>query len=121
MIVKRGGQYKTIDPKEYGIWLAAGFVKVSEGSLGDATPKREKAKREELPRLTLEEVHETDKFVKLDSEESLAAPHGESEIEPLVDEDGCYGGVCELEDAEEVGEEEPLPKGNGRRNKNKNK
>lgn len=93
MIIKRGGQYKTINPSEYGIWLEAGYVKVSDGNLGDNIPKTEK--KEELPTLTLSEIHETDKFVKLaEAKESVAAPHGESEVIPELDDEGCYGGVC---------------------------
>lgn len=117
MIVKRGGQYKTIDPSEYGLWLEAGYVKVSDGNVGDSTPIEEREKREELPKLTLEEIHETDKFVKLaDSKESLAAPHGESEVEPELDEQGCYGGVCEtVEKSEEIDKQQK----NNKNNKNR--
>lgn len=117
MIIKRGGQYKTIDPSEYGIWLEAGYVKVAEGNIGDSTPIEERQKREELPKLTLEEIHETDKFVKLaDSEESLALPHGESEVEPELDVDGCYGGVCEIEETEV---EKPQNNKQNKNNRNK--
>ena len=111
MLVKRNGIFKTINSNEFGIYQAAGFEKVSGGNNGDNTPKEEKVKRAEMPKLTVDEVHDTDKFVKLDSEESVAQPKGESEVEPMVGEDGCYGGVCELAD------EEPVSK----KNKNKNK
>lgn len=116
MIIKRGGQYKTIDSSEYGIYLAAGFVKVSDGTLGDNTPKENK---EELPSLTIKEVHNTDKFVKLDeAKESVTPPHGESEVIPELDKDGCYGGVCgdNIEEKQEEPEKETNRR-NNRRNK----
>ena len=126
MLVKRNGIFKTIQPIEYGIYLKAGFVKVADGNIGDSTPKEEKEKREELPKLTLDEIHDTDKFVKLDeAKESVAAPHGESDVIPQLDEEGCYGGVCEveeetMEETEEQEEQEVVeekPKRNKRNNK----
>ena len=117
MIVKRGSRYKTIDSSEYGIYLSAGFVKVSDGKIGDNTPKEEKEKREELPNLTIEEVYDTDKFVKLDeAKESVTPPHGGSEVIPELDKEGCYGGVCGL-DITTTEEENKQPK--NRKNKNK--
>lgn len=113
MIIKRGGQYRSIDASEYGIWLAAGYTKVTDGNIGDNIPKDEI--KEELPDLTLEEIHETDKFVKLDeAKESVAVPHGESEVIPELDEEGCYGGVCGnnldvTEEKNEVEIEEVIP------------
>lgn len=112
MLVKRNGVFKTIHSSDFGIYQAAGFEKVSDGTNGENTPKAEKSKRAKMPKLGIDEVHDTDKFVKLDSEESVNAPHDESEIEPMVDKDGCYGGVCELE-----GEEEPAKNKNRNRNK----
>ena len=118
MIVRRGGQHKTIDSSEYGIYLAEGYVKVAEGTIGDYTPKEEKAKREELPKLTIEEIHNTDKFVKLDeAKESVTPPHGESEVIPELDKDGCYGGVCGDNIEADKQEEKETKKNNKRRNK----
>lgn len=112
--VKRGGILKTIDSSEYGIFQAAGFVKVGVGSLGDLTPKEEKEKREELPNLTVEEVQNTDKFVQVaDAKESVVPPTSEVVEDrelPELDKDGCVKGVCELE-------EKPAQQ----QNKNKNK
>ena len=120
MIVRRGGQHKTIDSSEYGIYLADGYIKVADGNIGDYTSKEEKEKREELPKLTIEEIHNTDKFVKLDeAKESVTPPHGESDVIPELDEEGCYGGVCG--DNIEVEVEKELEKETSKRNNRRNK